>query len=116
MLSPDQAKYVMLKTSQTLQQPKYTELLGLNDVKCYSCEIGLNIAAGAAIAAALAIAVATGGAALIPEVAVIAVATGLSEAVVTGIIGTVAAGGAGGGAAAVEAVISELCKAMHACK
>jgi hypothetical protein len=57
------------------------------------------------MAAAIAAAVATGGLALIPEVAVIAAATGLSEAVVVGILSSVVGGGAAGGAAAVELMI-----------
>ncbi len=115
MFTSDQAKYIMGKTAQSFQHPKVTELFSmggiLDSAKCVACETGLNVALGAAIAAAIAAAVATGGAALIPEIAVIAAATGLSETVVTGIIATAAAGGGAG----VETVISELCKAMGAC-
>jgi len=104
----------MARTNLAFEHPKLAASLG-DAAKCWSCKIGLNVGLGAVIAAAIGAAVATGGLALIPEVAVIAAATGLSEAVVMGILSSVVGGGAAGGATAVELMIEELCKAMGAC-
>lgn len=116
MITSESARYVMARTNSAFEHPELLASLGgANIAKCWSCKIGLNVSLGAAIAAAIAAAVVSGGLALIPEVAVIAAATGLSEAVVTGILSSVVAGGAAGGATAVELMIEELCKAMGAC-
>ncbi len=80
----------------------HTEPLDANWLVCAGCEAGLNVTLAAVILAALA---------LFPEdtpaIAAIAAACGISEAVVTAILA--------GGAAGLETVISELCKAMGAC-
>ena len=116
-LTSEQVQEIMQRTTTALQNPKIvTALGGPNEAKCWTCRIGLNAAAGAAISAAFAAIIASDGAALLPEVAAIAVATGLSEAAVTGILQALVAGGAAGGATAVEAAIEGLCKAMNACK
>lgn len=112
----DQAQHIMQQTAASLQHPALAAALGgPNAAKCWSCKIGLNVAAGAAVAAAIAAIVASGGAAAIPEAAVIAAATGLSEAAVGGILASVVAGGGAGGATAVEMALEALCKAMKAC-
>jgi hypothetical protein len=75
-------------------------------IGCAACKAGLNIA----VAGPIAVAIAT-----FPEnaavIATIAVACGISEAAVLGII----AGAVAGGASSVEDVISKLCKEMGAC-
>ena len=113
MTTSESARYLMARTNLAFEHPELAASLG-DAAKCWSCKIGLNVGLGAVIAAAIAAAVATGGLALIPEVAVIAAATGLSEAVVVGILSSVVGGGAAGGTAAVELMIEELCQAMGA--
>ncbi len=114
MITSESARYLMARTNLAFEHPELAASLG-DAAKCWSCKIGLNVGLGAVIAAAIAAAVATGGLALIPEVAVIAAATVLSEAVVVGILSSVVGGGAAGGATAAELMIEELCKAMGAC-
>ena len=106
----EQMKEILNRTQPALQQSRSVKLSTLSDLKCVSCEIGLNVAAGATIAAIIAAGVVVG-----PELAgvvSIAEATGLEAATVAAIINGALAGG---GATSVEAIIYELCKAMRAC-
>ena len=80
----------------------HTELLGASWFACAGCEAGLNATLAAVILAAIA-----GFPEDTPAIAAIAAACGIPEAVVTTILA--------GGAAGLETVISELCKAMGAC-
>lgn len=94
------------QVAERILKTKVGQPVELGSAACWACEIGLN-ATIAGILTAVAVAAA-------PEagmVAAVVAATGLGEAVVTGILTSLCTAGVGG----VEAAIAELCKAMGAC-
>jgi hypothetical protein len=65
MITSESARYLMARTNLAFEHPELAASLG-GAAKCWSCKIGLNVALGATIAAAIAAAVVTGGLAVIP--------------------------------------------------
>lgn len=94
------------RAAELILRSKQGQTVELASAGCWACEIGLNASIGGVLAA-VAVAVA-------PEagfVAAVMAATGLGEALVTGILTTLCSSGAGG----VEVAIHALCEAMGAC-
>jgi hypothetical protein len=107
----DDVKTAIASEEAKLQsaQGQHQELLGANWFGCTACKAGLNVTLAAPLAAALVLAPEALAASAV--VAVIAEATGLSIAVVTGALSGLIAGGA----ASIEEAISKLCELMGAC-
>jgi hypothetical protein len=109
--APEQMKEIMSRTQVALERSRsLTPVIASLNIKCMSCEVGLNMGAGAIIAALIGAGIVVG-----PELAgvvAIAEATGLEAATVATIINGAIAGGGG---TTVESIIYELCHAMGAC-
>jgi len=93
---------IQAQASARARADGHTETIKSSWFACAACEAALNAALAGVILAAIA-----GFPEDTPAIAAIAVACGLSEAVVTTILS--------GGAAGLETIINELCKAMNAC-
>jgi len=100
----EQMQHIHQQVREGLQQVGGEEKLGAS-FGCWACRIALNASIGGVLVPAFATGI---GEAAVAIVGPIAVATGLAEGTVTGIL-------ARGGATSVEGVIEELCEAMNAC-